>query len=311
MASVLVLGGSGMLGSAVVDWLARDESLSVGATVRVQGYLERGRKVLPGVRWHLLDVGEDSPSALRPVVEGYEWIINAIGVHKRFIHDDNQAEVERAIQINALFPHRLARAAEKSGARVLQIETDCVYSGKAGHYAEDAPHDPLDVYGKTKSLGEVHSSNVFHLRCSAVGPELKNHVSLLGWFLKQPLRAKVIGFANHRWNGVTSLTFARICHGIIKYNVKLPHLHHLVPADEMTKAEVLGEFAREYRREDIRIEPGETPVPIDRTLRTNNGALNRTIWEAAGYPGPQSITDMIEEMRAFNFRFVPVGSSDA
>ncbi len=307
MASVLVLGGSGMLGSTVVDWLARDGSLSVGATVRVQGYLERGRKVLPGVRWHLLDVGEDSSSALRPVVEGYEWIINAIGVHKRFIHDDNQAEVERAIRINAFFPYRLASLAERYSARVLQIETDCVYSGKDGHYAEDAPHDPLDAYGKTKSLGEVKSSNVFHLRCSVVGPELKNHVSLLGWFLRQPLGAKVTGFSNHRWNGVTSLCFARICHGIIKYNVKLPHLHHLVPADEMTKAEMLGEFAREYRREDIRIESTETPVPIDRTLRTNNEALNRDIWRTAGFREPQNIPDMIKEMQAYNFRFASLG----
>lgn len=304
---MLVLGGSGMLGATVVDWLARDNSLNVGATVRVQRYLERGYEVLPEVRWHLLDVREDPSAALRPIVEGYEWVINTIGVHKRFIHDDNPVEVERAIRINAFFPYHLASLAERCGTRVLQIETDCVYSGRDGNYAEDAPHDPLDVYGKTKSLGEVHSSNCFHLRCSAVGPELKNHVSLLGWFLKRPLRAKVTGFTNHRWNGITSLTFARICHGIIKYTLKLPHLHHVVPADEITKAKMLEEFATEYGREDIRIESGAAPVPIDRTLRTHNEALNRTIWEAAGYSKPQSIRDMIREMRAFNSRFASLG----
>ena len=300
---VLVLGGSGMLGSTVVDWLARDNSLNVAATVRTEKYLEACRTVIPEVRWHILDA-EDYYSLNTLCVAGkYDWIINAIGVTPHIIHDDNPADVERAIQINALFPHCLARKAKDAGGRIIQIATDCVYAGRGGHYAEDAPHDSLDVYGKTKSLGEVRSSNVFHLRCSIVGPELKNHLLLLGWFLRQPLGAKVRGFTNHRWNGLTSLHFAKICHGIIKHNLRLPHLQHVVPADEMTKAEMLGEFARVYGRGDVRIERGETALAIDRTLRTKNEALNRSIWEAAGFPGPQSIADMIREMRSFDFRF--------
>ena len=292
-----------MLGSTVVDWLARDNSLNVAAIVRTEKYLEACRTVIPEVRWHILDA-EDYYSLNALCVAGkYDWIINAIGMNKQFIHDDNSTEVERAIRINALFPHWLACKAGESGARVIQIETDCVYSGREGHYTEDAPHDSLDVYGKTKSLGEVQSSNVFHLRCSIIGPELKNHVSLLDWFLGQPSGAKVTGFTNHRWNGLTSLHFAKICHGIIKNNLRLPHLQHVVPADEMTKAEMLGEFARVYGRGDVRIERGETAFAIDRTLRTKNEALNRSIWEAAGFPGPQSIADMIREMHSFDFRF--------
>ena len=303
MTRVLVLGGSGMLGSAVVDWLARDNSLNVAATVRAQRYAERGRMLLPEVEWHLLDIEECLSANTHSLLHKYDWIINAIGLNKQLIHDDNPTEVERAIRVNALFPHWLARKAGESDARVLQIETDCVYSGREGRYTEDAPHDPLDVYGKTKSLGEVQSCNVFHLRCSMIGPELKNHVSLLDWFLGQPLGAKVTGFINHRWNGVTSLHFARICHGVIKNNLKLPHVHHIVPADEMTKAEMLEEFAGVYGRGDVRIERGETAFAIDRTLRTKNETLNRCIWEAAGFPGPQSIADMIREMHSFDFRF--------
>lgn len=307
MTRVLVLGGSGMLGSASVDWLARDKSLSVAATVRVRRYAERGRTLLPEVEWHLLDVEECLSADRFSILRNYDWVINAIGLNKQLINNDDPAEIEQAIRVNALFPHWLARNIQGSGTRVLQVETDCVYSGKEGGYTEDAPHDPLDAYGKTKSLGEVKSSKVFHLRCSIVGPELKNHVSLLGWFLRQPLGAKVTGFSNHRWNGVTSLCFARICHGIIKNDLKLPQLHHVVPADQMTKAEMLEEFAREYNRKDIEIRRGETSLPIDRTLHTNNEALNRDIWQTAGFREPQSIPDMIKEMQAYNFRFASLG----
>lgn len=304
---VLVLGGSGMLGSAVVDWLARDHALNVAATVRVQRYVEGGRSLLAEVEWHMLDVRECLSANVHFALGKYDWIINAIGLNKQLIHDDRATDVESAMQINALFPHWLARRAEECGARVLQVETDCVYSGKDGHYSEDAPHDPLDVYGKTKSLGEVKSNNVFHLRCSVIGPELKNHISLLGWFLSQPRGAKVTGFTNHRWNGVTSLCFARICHGIIKAELELPHLHHVVPADEMTKAEMLKEFAREYNRNDIGISFGKTAIAVDRTLSTNDKTLNRRIWEIAGFPAPQRISDMIKDMRRFDFRLGCLG----
>ena len=303
MSKVLVLGGSGMLGSMIVDWLARDRSLKVGATVRDRRYLEHGRALLPEVQWRLLDAEDDSYASALSILEDYGWVINAIGVIKQFIRDDNPVEVERAIRVNALFPHRLARKARETGARVLQIATDCVYSGREGRYTEEAPHDPLDVYGKTKSLGEARSDIVFHLRCSIIGPELKNHVSLLDWFLKHPLGAKLTGFTNHRWNGVTTLHFARICQGIIKTDLKLPYLHHVIPGGEITKAELLEEFAGKYGREDIKIARGEAANVIDRTLSSRNEILNRSIWEAAGFRRPPAIPDMIAEMRGFDFRF--------
>ena len=82
----------------------------------------------------------------------------------------------------------------------MQIATDCVYSGKKGSYNEDDLHDALDVYGKTKSLGEAQSPNLLNIRCSIIGPEQGKHVSLLEWFLTQEPGAKLQGFAHHHWN---------------------------------------------------------------------------------------------------------------
>src|SRR5262249_51893972 len=158
---------------------------------------------------------------------------------KPYIRDDNAAEVERAVDVNASFPHRLARAAEQTGTRVIQIATDCVYSGTRGQYIEANEHDARDVDGKTKSLGEVNSPAVHHLRCSIIGPELKGHASLLDWFTRQPRGASVRGFLNHRWNGVTTLQYGRICRGIIRQQMALPRLIHVVPADVVSKADLL------------------------------------------------------------------------
>ncbi|MBF0529741.1 MAG: sugar nucleotide-binding protein, partial [Deltaproteobacteria bacterium] len=195
--TVIVLGATGMLGSMVLDVLSREPSLSLAATVRRSDQAEKLNRRLPGVEVKLLDAFNDQSRDIADVIDGNSWVVNAIGTIKPYIHDDNATEVEAAILVNALFPHKLAAAAEKVGASVLQIATDCVYAGDQGHYPEGAPHDPVDVYGKTKSLGEVCSKQVHHLRCSIVGPEPKADTSLLGWFLGQPSGSRNNGYTNH------------------------------------------------------------------------------------------------------------------
>jgi dTDP-4-dehydrorhamnose reductase len=302
MMKVTVLGASGMLGSMIVDYLSRDTSLDITATVRSQELLQKCLSRLTSVDWRLLDAERCSHDDLLSIVKGAQWVINAIGIIKPYIHDDNAVEVERAMRVNALFPHVLAHAAEQSGCHVLQIATDCVYSGSKGYYVETDSHDALDVYGKTKSLGEVYSANVHHLRCSIIGPEPKGHVSLLDWFLGQPNNGGVNGYTNHQWNGMTTLHFARLCHGFITHGLALLHVQHVIPTGTVSKAELLRCFACEYRREDITITPTEAKTVIDRTLATANGSLNRQVWKAAGYAEPPSVAQMVAELARFDYR---------
>jgi len=289
MTKVLVLGTTGMLGSVVHDWLSRDKSLQVTGTARNAAV---ARKHSPRGSFQTLDVecGET------PDLEGVDWVVNCIGVIKPFIRDDNRDEVARAIQVNGQFPMRLALSAEKSGTRVLQIATDCVYSGRDGCYEEKAAHDATDVYGKTKSLGEVRSPNMMHLRCSIIGPEVKGFVSLLSWFLKQEKGATLNGYRNHQWNGVTTLHFAKLCGGMIKENATLTHSQHIIPAGDITKANLLRTFAREYDRPDLTIVDVDASTVIDRRLRTSNVAANAACWRAAGYDEPPTVEAMVREL---------------
>jgi dTDP-4-dehydrorhamnose reductase len=296
---VLVLGGSGMLGAMVTDFLSREPLLRLSATVRGADLKRKCEQTLPSVSWLVLDVDRLDVSDIERAIANQEWVVNAIGVTKPYIRDDKAAEVERAIRVNALFPHLLGRAAEKTGVRVLQIATDCVYSGRKGRYLETDEHDPLDAYGKTKSLGEVTSDRVSHLRCSIIGPEPKAHLSLLDWFLRQPPGAMVKGFTNHRWNGVTTLHYARLCYGIITHNITVPHLQHIIPNGDITKCDLLRCFASGYERPDMTVTPTEAPVIIDRTLATENDTFNQRLWAAAGYARPPSVPQMVEEMAAY------------
>jgi len=298
---VMVLGASGMLGSMVLDYLSRDSDLELAATARRRDLLRSLSKRLNNVEWRFLDAERGTAKEITAVLGDAAWAVNAIGVIKPYIHDDNAAEVERAVKVNALFPHALARAAEQIGCRVLQIATDCVFSGRRGHYTEKDGHDPLDVYGKTKSLGEVFSKNVYHLRCSIIGPEPKGHLSLMDWFLGQS--GSVNGYANHQWNGLTTLHFAGICWGVIKRGLELPHMQHVIPGGRISKAGLLQCLAREYARGGTTVTSANSSVAIDRTLATMNEPLNRQLWEAAGYERSPSVPEMVAELAQFDYRF--------
>ena len=306
---ILLLGASGMLGSMLLDVFAQEDTLDVTVTVRDEKKRDFLRKKYSSVTLEHFAV-DDSEDVLGSV-QDFAWVINAIGITKPFIHDDNAYEIERAVRINSLFPHRLSKAVENTSTRVLQIATDCVYDGEKGKYKEEDAHNAIDVYGKTKSLGEVYSTQVHHLRTSIIGPEQGNEKFLLEWFLHSKKNASLTGFTNHLWNGTTTLHFAKICLGIILHDTPLPHIQHVVPADVVTKAELLHIFvnafdrndieitsttAKNFDREDITIYKVNAKEGVNRTLGTLHDKINKQLWKNAGYKNPPTIEEMVLEL---------------
>jgi dTDP-4-dehydrorhamnose reductase len=307
MTSVVVLGASGMLGSMVTEVLASDDSLQVVGTVRTKALVAACRERLPGVEWRQFDA-DGSGRSLASALDGADWVVNAIGLTKPYVHDDDPLEVERAVRVNAVFPFALARAADATGAQVVQIATDCVYSGAAGAYTESAPHDALDVYGKTKSLGEAAVPGVHLLRCSIIGPEPKAPAFLLEWLRRQPEGATVTGFTDHLWNGVTTFAFARLCRGLVRGAVLRSGLQHVIPAGDVTKADLLRMIAGAYSRDDITVDSAPAPYPVDRTLRTEHREENAALWGAAGYEAPPSVAEMVAESAEYAPRLSELAS---
>ena len=91
---------------------------------------------------------------------------------------------------------------------MLHISTDCVYSGKSGNYSEKSKKSPYNLYGITKSLGEVKNNYTTTIRTSFIGPEKNKSKQLLNWFLKQNYKIK--GYNNAFFSGLTSLELSNI-----------------------------------------------------------------------------------------------------
>jgi dTDP-4-dehydrorhamnose reductase len=279
-----------MVGSMVVRVLAEELGAgAVTATYRPGGRIPRlAAAAVP------FDALTGDPSELLGAV-GAPWIVNAIGQIKPHIDEASSASRRTAIELNAVFPHRLAEVAERTGARALTIGTDAVFSGRAGPYAESSPVDPVDLYGMSKSLGEVVSPQVMHLRTSVIGPEVGSTRSLLEWLLTRPDGATVEGFVDHRWNGVTTLHLAKVVAGIVRTGAFEPGVRHVVPADAVTKFDLLAQLIEACHR-DITVVPRTAGRRVDRRLETEHGDANVRRWSAAGYEQVPTIRSMVGEL---------------
>jgi dTDP-4-dehydrorhamnose reductase len=288
MAKVLILGGSGMIGTGLAQSLQK-ESVSVEVTSRSGFPLER----LPGVLVHKFEAKNDSLEALLKNLEAGDYVINCIGMVKSLIHDDEPESCAAAYFLNSEFPSKLAAVSEAKGLKVIQMATDCVYSGRDGNYSETAAHDAVDVYGKSKSRGEVPSPSVMNLRVSVIG---KGSQGLYHWVASQPQNATISGYLDHQWNGITSVEYGRIIAGIIRDGLFTAGVHHLVPTGSVNKNELVRLIADNAGRPDLKINPVISGKAVDRTLTTNDKAFNAKLWAAAGRTTVPSVAELVAEI---------------
>jgi dTDP-4-dehydrorhamnose reductase len=136
----VVIGGSGQIGGWLLRFLAERGHWAVGTYCGT---------AFPGLVH--LDAADLSTSAawLRSQAPdvvfypaGFTWV------------DGCQRDPRRAYAANLDQPISLAQAAADSGARFFYFSTDYVFDGENGPYAEEAPTNPLSVYGQAKRDAE-------------------------------------------------------------------------------------------------------------------------------------------------------------
>ena len=244
MSRILILGSTGMLGTMVSRYFLNLKEYDVALTTRAPGQESDESYIFK------YDASVDEVDSLIQKVNP-DYVINCIGIIKPEIDEANQQSISNAININSYFPLQLSNNAEVHKFKYIQIGTDCVFSGKTGNYVESSFQDAEDVYGKSKIGGEVVHNYKKVVRASIVGPEIGEGKSLLNWFLSQE-KNEINGFKDHLWNGITTLNFAKIAHGMIKSDTFSQNLQHLIPKDIVSKFTLL-EYFKNYFDIDIKI----------------------------------------------------------
>jgi dTDP-4-dehydrorhamnose reductase len=266
---LLVVGGDGMLGHRLLAQLGPVHEVRVTLRRPLAAYDRHGlysrANAEPGVDVRDFGAVLDVLDRFRP-----EAVVNAAGIVKQ--RPEARSAVP-SIEVNALFPQRLAAACREAGSRMVHLSTDCVFSGRRGGYTEADEPDPQDLYGRTKLLGEVDDGACLVLRSSIIGLELGNRLGLVEWFLAQ--RGPVRGFRRAVYTGLTTAEMARVVDRVLARHPELAGLWH-VAAEPVGKYDLLRSFAAHLGR-DVEVRPDDA-VRCDRSLTAERFRL-ATGWD--------------------------------
>jgi dTDP-4-dehydrorhamnose reductase len=297
MKNLLILGCTGMLGSEVLKVFSKNKEFKITATYREKESLIKLKKnfnyeTINLIKFIKFNLNKSYESSLKKLMKKSEYIINCIGTIKPFI-DEGGKKIENPILVNSIFPNLLNKYKNKKN-KIYQIATDCVFSGKKlnGSYLENSEHDATDIYGKTKSLGEVKDKNFFNIRCSIIGKEIKNYVSLFEWFNKQ--KYDINGFTNHLWNGLSTNVFSELLKTIIINNIDLPNIIHIIPKDKISKYTLLKYFKLISNNKKIKINKKSSQHKINRTLDTKYHSKNLEIWNRSIYTKQLNLKSVVK-----------------
>jgi dTDP-4-dehydrorhamnose reductase len=280
---ILILGAAGMLGHKL--WQAYSNRFDTWATVRsdYRDYtrydLFDPRRLLGSVDASDFDTVVRALAAVRP-----DAVINCIGIIKQL---PTAQDPLVSLTVNSLFPHRLANLCRASGAQMIHISTDCVFSGHKGMYTEDDVSDAEDLYGRTKYLGEVSAPGCLTLRTSIIGRELRTTSGLVEWFLSNR-GGTVRGYTQAIYSGFTTLTLAQIIADILEHHPDLAGVYQ-VASEPISKYDLLC-LLRDAFEAQIEIEPYPN-AQIDRSLDSSR-------FRAATGFVPLSWSEMVYAMTA-------------
>jgi len=278
---ILIIGATGMLGYSLFSNLSEYSGLEVYGTVRTlkekeHFFIDYPNKIIESVEVTNIQNVEAVIANLKPDV-----VINCIGLIKQ--HGISKQHID-AISINSLLPHQLAGICTRFEAKFIHFSTDCVFDGAKGGYLEDDIPDAIDLYGKSKSLGEVDYAPHLTLRTSIIGHELSSNVSLIDWFLSQKNETK--GFSKAVFSGLPTCVIAKLLAEYIIPKPEITGLHHL-SVDPIDKYSLLNLVSKVYNKE-IEITDSKEFI-IDRSLNSDRLRqlinLNVPTWETL-------ITDM-------------------
>ena len=248
---ILILGASGMLGHRICQLLA--EQFEIWGTFHGDGTRYERHKFLPS-GCSIPGVDAQNFSTVSSAIEKVkpDAIVNCIGIVKQ---RDEAKQVIPSIHVNALFPHQLADLCVARGIRVIQISTDCVFSGFRGNYSEiDAP-DPVDLYGRTKLLGELNRPGCLTLRTSIIGWQLNTFSSLLSWFALQ--RNKHIkGYRKAIYSGFSTTILSQLIGDLLQTRPDLSGVYQ-VSSEPISKFDLLVNLRDILRWKDIVIDADE------------------------------------------------------
>jgi dTDP-4-dehydrorhamnose reductase len=271
MKKIYVLG-NGLLGNYVYSYLSK-RGKSVEQVTRKQ------------LDFSIIDLSEFIDNNM---FDEYSVIVNCIGVLKPNI---DKVGLDVTVKINKNLPIALSNIASLKNIDVINISSDCVFSGKKGNYTENDFCDATDYYGLTKSLDSVNTTVI---RTSFIGHEINNKMGILEFALRNSGN-KVSGYTNCIWNGITALELADWINHIIDTDSYWCGVQHIYSKSKISKYDLLHLINEVYEL-NLKI----IPVLAEEIVGTKiEGILDRSLSSIFRAPVNSSIEEQLILLKSY------------
>ena len=145
---ILIIGGSGQIGSALIDHMGHENC--VGTYCNSQH--KDGMIHFDMEQANLPDYTEDIFEMIMPthvfICTGFTWV------------DGCEEFKEKCDKLNHTMPAHICKVAKKYNCKTIWFSTDYVFDGLNGPYTEDSIPNPINEYGKAKLKGESALKNI-------------------------------------------------------------------------------------------------------------------------------------------------------
>lgn len=248
---ILILGATGMLGSAVYKYFSEKEEFIVFGSSR-----EKHNK------FYFFEAGKNnSLKKLLNSTKKIDFVINCIGILK---HDSSIDS-----SINYSLPKKINDLQKVYDFRLIHVSTDDVFDPNSNRVNENSKPSPVGKYGKSKQKGEIDSPNIINVRTSIIGFDSRDRKGLIEWIIKNNNKA-INGFINQKWSGCTMLQFAKLCDFLVeddnfdKQRANSPFLH-FAPLGPISKYSLIKKISRNLNL-NIKIKKNNSKEEITREL---------------------------------------------
>jgi dTDP-4-dehydrorhamnose reductase len=196
MKKILVTGASGLLGLNL--------SLSLTGKFDVVGIIHRDE--LKDVPYPVIVSDLSLGGELEKIIDRTrpDAIIHTAAMANVDVCED---QPQRAKEVNAILPGKLANHSRKLSIPLLHISTDAVFDGIQGNYSESDAANPLNVYSRSKYEGELNvareNPQAIIARVNFFGWSLRGDRSLAEFFAYKLLAGETV-------NGFTDVYFCTL-----------------------------------------------------------------------------------------------------
>lgn len=244
---VLVIGGSGLLGSSLAVLSAKE--FETIATYNIHAIKIRGCKT------HQLDIIDK-----KRVFSLMKSCLPDVVIHTAALVDANLCEIrpKTAWEINVLGTKNLAEACNEINAKMIYTSTNYIFGGDKGNYNEESIPNPKNYYAKTKLEGETvvkeEDINYVIARVSPYGWNIQNKLNYVTWVIdKLEKKEQVNAFTDQYNSPILANNCADALLALFKYNKK--GIYHVAGIERINRFDFAKKIAEIFELDKKLIKP--------------------------------------------------------